>query len=461
MSLTSMFSTPTGGGLAQPSKPAYTAPATMNWANPQGGLSQDIMDYLRNNQVPNTVPQGQRYAGLPQIGINGAGSYVLPGGNAAFGTKPYGVVSGSQDGGYSYVPMNGQQKNATNYMYNPDGSFNYSYKNTPIMSPAAGLASVVGAGLGFGAIGALAAGGAGAAGLGEGANIGAANALSDAAAYNSLPGTAFAPSTGGLSTATMGAGAAGLGGASEVAPGVFNPAVDSQLASSQLGITGTQAAAGAAVPSVTVNGVPGMNNFLPSTGGLSLGQIGQGAGALNSLLGGNGQGGLAQVLGGFNDAAQREHSSQSMINWLNQQQSKVDNLYAPGSPEFNQLWDQMSRTDAAAGRNSQYGPRAVDLAAKIAQIKADNTVRLTAGSARGMADALTQQSQARSFPGLMSTLGQPGTINSLRDLFGLGGASTGNDFVTPNPFYNGGSSDAGTPLPYAGPDNFDISDWWA
>jgi hypothetical protein len=53
----------------------------------------------------------------------------------------------------------------------------------------------------------------------------------------------------------------------------------------------------------------------------------------------------------------------------NQNRADIMNTYAPGSPEYNLLAQQMARKDAAAGRNSQYGARANDLAATIAKLR--------------------------------------------------------------------------------------------
>jgi len=53
----------------------------------------------------------------------------------------------------------------------------------------------------------------------------------------------------------------------------------------------------------------------------------------------------------------------------NQLQSQISGGYAPGSPEFEYMKQELARKDARAGRNSQYGPRAVELQAKIAGIK--------------------------------------------------------------------------------------------
>jgi hypothetical protein len=102
---------------------------------------------------------------------------------------------------------------------------------------------------------------------------------------------------------------------------------------------------------------------------------------LNSLIG---------LIGGGVDAHQQGKASDEMKNWLQTQQGKIDSAYNPGTPEYNALWDEMSRKDAAAGRNSQYGPRSVDLAAKLAGIKTDATTRFTTGTSRAYADALNQ-----------------------------------------------------------------------
>lgn len=64
---------------------------------------------------------------------------------------------------------------------------------------------------------------------------------------------------------------------------------------------------------------------------------------------------------------QMANAQQQRYDQLNNQ---VNNMYAPGSPEYNLMEQTMARKDAAAGRNSQYGTRATDLAGKIAGIKA-------------------------------------------------------------------------------------------
>ena len=44
---------------------------------------------------------------------------------------------------------------------------------------------------------------------------------------------------------------------------------------------------------------------------------------------------------------------------------KLDELYRPDSAYAMQMQDELARRDSAAGRGSQYGPRSVELAAKL------------------------------------------------------------------------------------------------
>lgn len=107
---------------------------------------------------------------------------------------------------------------------------------------------------------------------------------------------------------------------------------------------------------------------------------------------GNGSGfqDLLALIAGITGANAQDDSADELLTYLQGQQAKIDNLYTPGSPEFDYLWEQMSRADAAAGRNSQYGPRSVEMGARIAQTKADQTARMTQGIAPYMAFAMNQ-----------------------------------------------------------------------
>lgn len=260
----------------------------------------------------------------------------------------YNVITDPGDfGGTGFGTSHESKLNGMGYDYiNPDGSFNS--KGTLSGFRDAGDGDAMGAlkifltAVGGGALG----GAAGAAGAGAGASAGAAGSLASEMAALGAGGAAGG--AGAAATAAGAAGAAGgvgtmpslplmsladtlpelpalyAGASTGVLPGaaagaaggaaagsIFNPAADSQLASSQLGITGGQAAADAAaagIPSVTVNGVPTgswLSNLTASGGAVpGAGDVAGGAlGGAGSLIPGvtNSQllGGATTALGGL------------------------------------------------------------------------------------------------------------------------------------------------------------------
>lgn len=186
-----------------------------------------------------------------------------------------------------------------------------------------------------------------------------------------------------------------------------------------------------ATPPVNPGGSPGMSEILKpisaaapllNQGGGSGG--GKGGGLLDLLNGGNGNlGDILNLLGnvgmGLFDANKQGDAAKQMLDWLNNHETKMDNYMKPDSPEWNQMWEAMSRKDAAAGRNSQYGPRTADFLANVAKAKADNTRLFTTGNSRAYADALNQN--ASKYAGLGGLLGAGGGLgNLLNGLFGGG-----------------------------------------
>lgn len=295
--------------------------------------------------------------------------------------------------GYERMNQDALQNGGTFQRYGADGTFqNEGFADGAGFDPwnfvpLAVTAALAGPAI-FGAMGG-ASGGAAAGGLGLGGTIGGA----------SIP-------------AGMGYGA-GMGLGSGFGAGVGGMGLGSTFGAGLSGLAGAMGAVGGGgLGSTLVNKLGGKM----LTNGLS------------SLFGGGsggGLGGLGNLIPGALDAQRQGQASDRMLQWLNGQQGKIDNLYNPGSPEANALWDQMSRKDAAAGRNSQYGPRSVDLGAKIAQIKAENTMRMTTGVAPAYAAALNQG--ASRFSGLMGGLGQQsmgGTLNDIINQFTSGGSST-------------------------------------
>ena len=73
--------------------------------------------------------------------------------------------------------------------------------------------------------------------------------------------------------------------------------------------------------------------------------------------------------GSLYDMYAKNKMAEAQKGMYNQNRADIMNTYAPGSPEYNLLAQQMARKDAAAGRNSQYGARANDLAATIAKLR--------------------------------------------------------------------------------------------
>ncbi len=64
------------------------------------------------------------------------------------------------------------------------------------------------------------------------------------------------------------------------------------------------------------------------------------------------------------------------LNNLDNASASIGNLFAPGSAYEEQLRKELQRRDAASGRRSQYGPRSVELQAKLAELAARQTPSL-------------------------------------------------------------------------------------
>lgn len=131
----------------------------------------------------------------------------------------------------------------------------------------------------------------------------------------------------------------------------------------------------------------------PGESGLSLGAKGAGSNEGGSML--EGLGGLAQLYGAYKNYSGNQ-------NYL----SGLQNMYGQNSPYAQQLRQQLSRRDAAAGRRSQYGPREVELQAKLAQM------------ASGVAPSILQ-GQQNQWNNQMSMLQQLGALQRMGAFNGL------------------------------------------
>ena len=154
----------------------------------------------------------------------------------------------------------------------------------------------------------------------------------------------------------------------------------------------------------------------------------KGAGLANSLFGGRGGGtsgaNIADIVAGVMDYRGQKGASNDMLDYMRQQQGKIDAMYAPGSPEWNALWESMSRKDAAAGRNSQYGTRAVDFMGKVADTKAKYTADLTKGLAGNYSAAFNQKAAAPAglMSGIKKALATPENLSSIINWISGGGS---------------------------------------
>lgn len=137
------------------------------------------------------------------------------------------------------------------------------------------------------------------------------------------------------------------------------------------------------------------------TGGTPTGGVTPpGTGGLGGLLGG-----LGPILGGLNDY---QNSQADQDFWKNQLDT-LQGMYKPGTLEATQMEDKMNALDAANGRNSQYGVRAVNLASNLATQRAGI---MTSAGYQNMANAYRNRS-SQDLNGLFSAMGNPATQNLL------------------------------------------------
>lgn len=272
---------------------------------------------------------------------------------------------------------------------------------------------------------------------GVGAGVGAGEA---AAGLGAMPVVTIsgAAGGGGLGGAGLaGLGAAGLGGAALSGLGGNPPAPDvdpNDPNIPKVNVPGTVPPP--FLPSVTpgelgpaiLPGLPSLPNPVQGTSpnsGTGLPGLPSG---LAPLLNG-----LGSLLGGNVDHIKAQQDA----DWWKSQLDTLQGMYKPGTPEADLMEQKMRAKDAAAGRNSQYGVRATDLAANLADKRAGI---MTSAGYQNMSNAYRNRS-SQDLNGLFSAIGQGGGIgnmlntgingyNTIASLFG-GGASTPAVNVTP------------------------------
>jgi hypothetical protein len=171
-----------------------------------------------------------------------------------------------------------------------------------------------------------------------------------------------------------------------------------------------------------------------SSGNMSVAGVPSGAGGPISGIDA-GVLGLGTLYG--NMSANKELSGVGrQLNQAQTQNNGLTNLYGPNSPYAQQLRQQLERRDAAAGRRSQYGPREVELQAKLAQVAAqqqNNQARnnIDLGKVRAMLGQQKMNHTNSNLAQLTALYKLLGGSQGLASMFGGGGslpAPTSGDF---------------------------------
>ena len=178
------------------------------------------------------------------------------------------------------------------------------------------------------------------------------------------------------------------------------------------------------------NGPSTGNTVGPDRGGFDFG-------SLTSLL--PGLAGIYSSNQAQNNARGVTDQANRTQNLANSQAESLANMYGPNSPYAAQLREQLGRKDAAAGRNSQYGPREVELQARLADAATKNAPNVMAANKEALAAAgkgydarqYGTAAQGQTFSKLLGMAQQSGLLKSagkgLSGLFGgMGGLSMGN-----------------------------------
>lgn len=431
---------PPGAGGFDPNTYSQNDQGQVTGWSPSEASRRGLIDQAYTNQQSgnNSTTSFADFGRPPQqlgndvISALAASGLWTPPGTDPSSKNPFIQANRLDDGSIMVADPRGGDGRNPNYYYDSTGKFQKTGIGSKIMSGAQGILSVAGAAAGFGALGAMAGGGA--------------LTLPQAAGAASLVPKNIAPDV--------------LGSSPNIQQPSFGQSTMPNGFSSSLGglsnlFSGNQSGGNMALGD---GGTP-PNPFATGQGGgfqdMLSGLFGGNSGGLGSLI--SSMGGLgnigANLLPGVVGANQKNQAGQAMIDFLNQQQSKMDsstanaqgsfmdflkgqqsnlsglanqardstlgtlqgqqtqigqqanqsrdatmqwlagqqaninNMYNPGTPEANMMQQEMDRKDAAAGRNSQYGVRSTDLAAKLATLKGNLNTQFATGVANTVGQA--------------------------------------------------------------------------
>lgn len=206
------------------------------------------------------------------------------------------------------------------------------------------------------------------------------------------------------------------------------------LGAGGFGSLGGEAAAGLGAANGSWDVLPALAGSGGATGAMG-GGVAAGASSspwssfLNTLTGTAGKAGgslLSQLISAGGTAYQGQRQAGQYNDVLN----TINNLYSPDSPYSKQMQQALARKDSAAGRNSQYGSRAVELAAALTQAKSNALTSPGYGNLMGVRG--TAQNQGLNALGAFLGGGQG------QDLITRAGGAAGNWLS--NMFGNSGNS---------------------
>jgi len=138
---------------------------------------------------------------------------------------------------------------------------------------------------------------------------------------------------------------------------------------------------------------PGESGFGNST----TGQTGTGGNMFDQAMG------LAGGLGGL-------YSMYSQNQGANKYVNSLQSMYGQQSPYAQQLRQQLARKDAAAGRRSQYGPREVELQARLAQLQSQLAPSIMQGQQNQFGNGMRMFQQ-------LGAMNKAGLFDGLKGLF--------------------------------------------
>lgn len=162
--------------------------------------------------------------------------------------------------------------------------------------------------------------------------------------------------------------------------------------------------------------------------------------------------GVLSGLGGLYQGSQASNNASQSANMAQSQAQSLADMYGPNSPYAQQLRQQLERKDAAGGRRSQFGPREVELQARLAEMASRNAPNVLnankqAYDMRGAGNKVGGQ-QLAGLIGLANKTGLTGWAQKgLGDLWNNGTTGMVGNLPTDYGSFTPGSGYSGAPAP--------------